>query len=190
MKALIIFLLLPIFTISQNLGEYQLIDWDNNLDENYTQMPSGSSTLKKHQKKYHLFTVNLLVDELVNNQLDTLRTKRNLKPRHFNSEKNWTWRVLNDFANQFSDSLNQPVILRKKKSGEGCQKCAESIVEIVKEDSIMMSILMSKRLKRSYTTYFQMSFAGNWNTSFLVVYYKMAGRRTRFFYYELSDDPR
>jgi hypothetical protein len=188
MKALVIFLLLPIFSISQNLSEFQLIDWDNNLDEKYTQMPSGSSTLKKHKKKYHLFTVNLLVDELVNNQLDTLRTKRNLKPRHLNSETTWTWRVLSDFTNQFSDSLKQPVILRKKTSGENCQKCAESIVDLIKEDSTMMSILMSKKLKRSYTAYFQMSFDGDWKTSFLVVYYKMVGRRTRFFYYELPED--
>lgn len=190
MKALVIFLLLPIFSISQNLSEYQLIDWDNNLDESYTQMPSGSSTLKKHLKKYSVFTVNLVVDKMVNDRIDTLRVKKDLKSTSQNSQTNWTCRVLNDFANQFSDSLKQPVILRKKKSGDGCLKCAQSIVDLVAEDSTMMSILMSKKLKKSYTTYFQMSVNGDWKTSFLVVYYKMRGKRTRFFYYELPDDPR
>lgn len=188
MKTLIIFLLLPIFALSQNLKEFQLVDWDKNTTEYYNQIPGGNNTLKKHQKKYHQFTTNILVNELVNNQLDTLRKQRKLNPTSQHSGTTWVWRVLNDFANGFSDSLNQPVILRQKNSGESCQKCSQSIFDLVREDSTLMSIVMSKKLKKSYLTYFQRSINGDWQTSYLVIYYKMRFVRTRFFYYELPDD--
>jgi hypothetical protein len=188
MKLVLIFLIIPVFFLSQNLDEYRLVDWDRYESTPYVEMPKSKSTLAKDIKRYSTMTYNETVMSLVNSDFDSLRVRRGLMATSYRSDSKWGDRVISDFVWGFSDSLNQPIILRKINQKRGCDSCVNSIVDFVVSDSTMMSILFSKKLTRSYICYFQMSKNKEWQTSFIVVYFKNRAKRTQFFWYELPDD--
>jgi len=188
MKLLLILLLLPIALFGQNLSEYQKFDWDDYCSDYYNEMYSGRSNLSKDLKRYQLFTYNSRVTQQVNLRFDTLKVRRGFKATSYDTESKWGRRVVTDFMYQFSDSLNEPVILRHREKTEGCDSCSNSICDLIISDSTMMSIIFSKKVKRTYISYFQMSQNKKWTTSYLVLYFKNRGKRTQFIWYEIPED--
>lgn len=185
-----LFLIIHSFCISQSLSEYQLIDWENNHKQSYNKIQNGQAELKKDKENYQLFTTNSKVNQLVCDSIDNLRLRLGLRPGSISYQTNWVNGLTLDFCEMFSDSLNQPVILRIKNSGDRCKVCAKSIFDVLKKDSSISSIIKNKRLKKYSTLYFQSSLDGEWSSSFIIFCYKMRWGKTEIIGYELPDDLR
>lgn len=184
---LTLFLILGHLSFAQKISEFQLYDWEKNSSFYYSQIPKSSLILKKDLKKYFVFTTNLLVNDQVGNLIDTLRSKTNLNSVFKKSQTKFSLRDKDNFIDSFSDSLNQPVVLRTISSHQSCDTCSNSIIEILIEDSTIREILLKKNLRKFSLSYYQMTLNRKWQSSFITLCYKSSWR-TKYIWIELPDD--
>jgi hypothetical protein len=189
-KILFIILTISNFCFSQNISEYQFVDWENNMSEFYNQIADGRTKFKKDIKTLQLFTTNIKVNKLVCDSIDKHRLELGLRPASYGYQTNWVANIFVGFCERFSDSLNQPVMLRLKNSTERCKDCSKSIFNFLESDAKTVSVIKSKRLKKYYACYFQRSLDGRWSSSFIIFVYKMRFKRVAVIGYELTEDLR
>lgn len=187
MRLLFFLILIPFLTLSQSVSEFELISYNKILIKTYD-FNGGRDSLKSDALNYELVTTNLGVNNGVSYLVNEWRSISGLDTVSKMSDSRFSKNSILDFAQYESGEIKEPVILRKFGEGVECDSCSFSIFNILIEDYDIKKIIENKNLKYAYTSYFQISYSGEWVMSYICFYYKEKRKRTNAIIISLAYD--